>query len=153
MVHICDVLVRHDSKNPTTPETIRFCFESLQELKTNYPIAGPLQQMFRLSLAENNMPVPDDLESLIGNSSRYGPEDFLNTCTRASYRQPIKQLLPNLDPGLGIEFVQEYQRMEEEGLFPVFQASEGSQASRKSLSHSTDDGKQGLMRIDSLLNS
>lgn len=161
MVHICDALVRYHSESPSIPETIQFCFESLQEAKVSYPIAGPLQQMFRLSLAEYNVPVPDHLKSLIGDSSQYGPEDFLNTCTRATYRQPIKQLLSNLDPALGIEFVQELQRMDQEGFRAsqeyqasrASQESQQSQQSRRSFSQSTDSEKIGLMRIDSLLNS
>lgn len=145
-VHLCDVLVQYDRQNPATPDIIRFCFESLEEAKASYSIAGPLQQMFRLSLAEYNVPVPSDLHRLIGHASRYGPEDFLNTCTRASYRQPINQLLPNLDPALGMEFVQESQRIEEDG----FMSSQRSQDSSQSQSESR---KQSLMRIESVLNT
>lgn len=106
------------------------------------------------------MSVPNDLELLIGKSSRYGPEEFLNACTRISYKQPVSQILHNLDSGLGQEFVRDCQHMDQQGLpeFPEFQLCQGSRGSRGSQSSDTttasDKGKsKDSMKIDSLLNT
>lgn len=105
-VHICDSSIRFDRENPSIADTIRFCLESLQEAKVGYSIAGPLQQMFCLSMAEYQIPVPDDLVEAIHASSECEPEHLLDACTRPTYKQPLKQILPNLDKNLGVEFVQ-----------------------------------------------
>lgn len=130
-VHICDALVRHDGSNTSTEDVVRFCLECLEEAKFGYSVAGPLQQMFRLAVGELNVPVPDDLEKLIGPSSQYGPEEMLNACTRITYRPPMSQILSNMEPRLGQGFVRELKRMNE----------------------ISDNGKPDSMKIDSLLNS
>lgn len=105
-VHICDSSIRFDMENPSIMDTIRFCLESLQEAKVGYSIAGSLQQMFCLSMAEYKIPIPDDLVGAIQVSSECEPEHLLDACTRPTYKQPLKQILPNLDKNLGVEFVQ-----------------------------------------------
>lgn len=105
-VHICDTSIRFDRESPSTTDTIRFCLESLQEAKSGYSIAGPLQQMFCISMAEYKVPIPDDLVEAMGPSSECGPEHLLDACTRPTYKQPLKQILPNLDQNLGVDFVQ-----------------------------------------------
>ena len=105
-VHICDISIRFDRESPSTADTIRFCLESLQEAQVGYSIAGPLQQMFCISMAEYHVPVPDDLVEAMGASSEFEPEHLLDACTRPTYKQPLNQILPNLDQNLGVEFVQ-----------------------------------------------
>ena len=105
-VHICDTSIRFDRESPSTADTIRFCLESLQEAKVGYSIAGPLQQMFWISMAEYQVPIPDDLIEAIRASSECEPEHLLDACTRPTYKQPLKQILPNLDKNLGVDFVQ-----------------------------------------------
>lgn len=106
LVKICDVVVRHETNPSSTPsQTIHFCLSSLQDAKRGYALAGPLQKMFRQSLADYNIPVPDELERMMGSAAGLGPEVLLDACTRMSYRAPINQLLPNMDPGLAEEFV------------------------------------------------
>lgn len=109
-VHICDTSIRFNRESPSTADstadTVRFCLESLQEAKFGYAIAGPLQQMFCISMAEYQVPIPDDLVEDIRASSECEPEHLLDACTRPTYKQPLKQILPNLDQNLGVDFVQ-----------------------------------------------
>lgn len=161
IVHLCDALVRLHTQVPTTADIISFCLESLQEAKNSFSLAGPLQQMFRLAMAEYNVSVPNDLERLIGSSSRYGNEEFLNACTRISYQQPMSQILPSLDKGLGQDFVRECQHLDQQQALPdspKFQPSQESPASRESYSSdgttASNKGKaKDSMKIDSLLNN
>lgn len=105
-VHLCDSSIRFDRDSPSTTDTIRFCLESLQEAKVGYSIAGPLQQMFCNSMAEYQVPIPDDLVEAIHASSECEPENLLDACTRPTYKQPLNQILHNLDQNLGVDFVQ-----------------------------------------------
>lgn len=140
IVHICDALVRYSPTDDMTSDIVRFCLESLQEAKTSYHIAGHLQKMFRLALARLRTPFPDDLEKLMGSSSRYGPEELLEAVARISYRPPIEQLLPNMEPKLGQDFVREWQKRADEQLI-----------ARPHLEPKEDNNKR--IEINSLLNS
>lgn len=104
--HICDASIRFDRDSPSTTDTIRFCLESLPQAKVGYSLAGPLQQMLYYSMAEYQVPIPDDLPEAIHASSECEPEILLNASTRLTYKQPLKQILPNLDQNLGVDFVQ-----------------------------------------------
>lgn len=114
MVHLCDVVVRYDGHGGTTPRTVEFCLTSLEEAKVGYPVAGPLQQMFRHSLTEYKIPIPKDLEGILaGVSARIGPEELLDACTRPTYKQPITQFIPNMEADLGQRFMDGWQRIAE----------------------------------------
>lgn len=113
LVHLCDAVVRYDGHGTTTPRTVEFCLTSLEEAKVGYPVAGPLQKMFRLSLTEYNVPIANELERMIGVSGRMGPEELLDACTRPTYKQPISQILPNMEAELGQEFMNGWQRIAE----------------------------------------
>ena len=106
-------MVRYDGHGDTTPKTIEFCLVSLEEAKAGYPVAGPLQKMFRLSLTDYGIPVPDELERMIGVSARMGPEELVDACTRPTYRQPLAQITPNMDPELGPDFMDGWHRLAE----------------------------------------
>jgi len=140
IVHVCDALVGYDSQGAFTINTARFCLESLEEAKTGYPLAGPLQKMFRLALDEYSITLPNELERLCGPTSKYGPEELLDACTRPSYQQPIVQLLPNLDPGLAQDFMDEWQKLCEE------------RPQQNQLVESSEPTRQYSMQINNLLN-
>lgn len=112
LVQLCDALVCYDSSGPTTSQTIRFCLASLEDAKSGYPLAGPLQKMFRQSLAEYNIPVPDEIERMMGSAANLGTEELLDACTRATYRQPVNHILPNMDINMSEEFVAGWQELE-----------------------------------------
>ena len=140
---MCDAVVRYDGHGDTTPRTVEFCLTSLEEAKVGYPVAGPLQKMFRLSLTEYGVPVPDELEYMMGVSARIGPEELLDACTRSTYKQPVTQFLPNIEAGLGQDFMNEWQRLTEgtsAGLPPGGESGSGS------------SGRGERLKIGSLLN-
>ena len=115
LVQICDSLVHYDGIGDTTPQTIEFCLTSLEEARAGYPLAGPLQKMFCDSLAEYNLALPDGLDDLISKSSRLGPEELLDACTRATYRQPISQFLPNVHETAAQEFISRWEHLFSQG--------------------------------------
>lgn len=104
VAHICDTLVRCDSGSADTPNVVEFCLETLQEARTSFALAGPLQRMFSLAIAEYGVALSDDLTQLARSFSQFGPEDLLEACTRITYRQPSKQILSNLEPGIARDF-------------------------------------------------
>lgn len=112
LVQLCDALVRYDSTGQTTPQTIHFCLASLEDAKRGYPLAGSLQQMFRQALADFNIPVPDELERMMGSAASLGTEELLDACTRSTYRQPINHILPNMDINMADDFVAGWQELE-----------------------------------------
>ena len=114
LVHICDAVMTHDRRGQSKPEAIRFCMEVLEEAKQSYPLAKPLQHMFAAAVNECNISLPDDLERLLGSNERYQVDELLNACTRLTYRTPIDQLKPNLEPTLADDFIDEWQRASKE---------------------------------------
>lgn len=106
IVHIYDTSIRFDRESQSNADTIRFCLEFLQEAKVGYSLAGPLQQMFCISMAEYQVLIPDDLTKAIHASSEYEPKHLLDACTWPTYKQPLKQIIPNLDKNSSVDFVQ-----------------------------------------------
>ena len=109
MVHICEALVRYgvaDSQSPTISETVEFCLSVLEQTRIAFPIAGPLQQMFRTSLKEQGIPIPDKLERRMGAPTRYTPDELLDACIRLTYRLPVSQIISNMEPDLGQSFME-----------------------------------------------
>jgi hypothetical protein len=145
MVLLCDTAVHYDAVGEATPQVIHFCLTFLQDAKRGYPVAGPLQKMFRDSLSEYNLPVPDELERLIGTSARISPEELLDAFTRLTYRQPIAQIRPHMDSNLGTEFVKSWQHV----LLEV-EASKDALWENGGSGKETGDPKK--MNIDSMLN-
>ena len=113
LVHLCDAVVRYDGHGNTTPRTVAFCLTSLEEAKVGYKVAGPLQRMFRLSLTDYGIPVADELERMISVSARIGPEELVDVCTRPTYRQPLAQVTPRMEPDLGPDFMNGWQHLAE----------------------------------------
>ena len=111
LVNLSDALVRYDGHGDTTPRTVEFCLTSLEEAKAGYPVAGPLQKMFRVSLAEYRIRVPEELERMIRVPARMAPEQLLDACTRPTYKQPIAQITHDMEPDLGRGFMDGLQRL------------------------------------------
>ena len=138
LVHLSDALVRYDGQGEATPRTVEFCLTSLEEAKAGYPIAGPLQKMFRVSLTEYRIRVSDELERSIRVPARMAPEQLLDACTRPTYKQPIAQITHNMEADLGQGFMDGLQRLAE---VPLEESPDSGSSSR---------GKR--MDIPSLLN-
>jgi len=101
--------------------------------------------MFRNSIFEYNIPVPDELERLIGPSARISPEELLDAFTRPTYKQPITQLISNMDSHLATEFITSWQH-----LFSEDQASKD--LSRENGESGNRNGKGKKIDIGSILN-
>lgn len=143
LVHLCDAIVRFDVTDiANRTECIEFCIISLEQAKIGYTVAGPLQKMFHIALCDYDIPISGELERHIGSSVRIGPEELLEACTRSSYRQPIAQLLPNMAPRLGPEFIEGYQQR--------FQGRPSEQATAEALNPAR--GKLKRLEIGALLN-
>ena len=140
VAHICDVLVRYDTGNESTPAVTRFCLETLEDARVSYALAGPLQRMFCLAIAEYGVAPSDDVTKLATSVSHYGPEEMLRACTRITYRQPSSQILSNLERGIAAQF--SHLRTHMADGYPA--EAEGDGAS---------SGKKIRMQIQSLLNS
>ena len=112
LVHLCDALIRYDGQDEATGQATDFCLRALAEAKTGYPVAGPLQKMFRDALTEYQIPVSRELERVMGSTLRLGTEELIKVCTRPTYRLPFSQLLPNTKEDLSQQFVEEWQRFE-----------------------------------------
>ena len=143
LVHLCDAIIRFDATDSASrTECIEFCLISLEQAKLGYTVAGPLQKMFHVALSDYDIPISRELESHIGSSVRIGPEELLEACTRASYRQPIAQLLPNMAPRLAQEFIAGYQQK--------FQGRPSEQATAEASNPAR--GQQKRLEINALLN-
>jgi hypothetical protein len=144
LVHICDTVVRYDdSDEARRTEYIHYCFTSLEQAKVGYPLAGPLQKMFRTALSDYKVSVSDELEGIIGASARLGPEELLEACTRESYVQPVLQIVPNMETRLGQDFMDGYHQQYE---------SRTVEQSQEERSSGTARGKQKRVEIGALLN-
>ena len=142
LVQLGDAVLRYDGAGETTPQTIRLCLTSLEAAKGSYPIANALEKMFRNSLAEYKIPVPEEIELLVTKSDHLTPEELLDACTRATYRQPMAQILPQVQENSGQEFITRWQHL-------LAQARLSEERSRP---RSTTSGSGKRVGIDSLLN-
>lgn len=118
LVHLCDALVRYDRRSEATEQAMHFCLRALEEAKTGYPVAGPLQKMFRVALTEYQISVSRELERVMNSTLRLGTEELIKVCTRPTYRLPFSQLLPNTKKDLSQQFVVEWQRFEDRQRMP-----------------------------------
>ncbi|KAL6718992.1 hypothetical protein ACLMJK_003227 [Lecanora helva] len=142
LVQLCDAVLRYDAAGETTPQTIYFCLTALEDAKVGYPVACALEKMFRNSLAEYDIEVPAEVEASVTRSDYLTPEELLDACTRQTYRQPISQILPNVQEDTGREFMQHWRHKLSQARVPEEQA-------RVKAATKTD---QERLKIDSLLN-
>ncbi len=105
ITRLCDAIVRFDSVGDSAVQSTRFCIVSLEDAKSVYPLAGPLQKMFRLALADDDIPVPDELEWTMSSAAEMGPKQFLEACTKLTYRQQISRILRSLDRNISRQFI------------------------------------------------
>lgn len=80
---------------------------------------------------------------MIGESARMGPEELLDACTRPTYKQPMAQILPNMQPEVGQDFMNGWQHLVE-GRTAELPLGERSR--------SGSNGREKRLDIGSLLN-
>ncbi|KAL8822526.1 MAG: hypothetical protein Q9191_006739 [Dirinaria sp. TL-2023a] len=110
IVHLGDTIIRHSPQNPPASEVAVFCLEMLSETSAGFAICGPLSALFRQTLTEYGIALPDDLDDRIGSPVEYSLDDILDTCTRLTYVQPTEQILRHLDSSLAIDWGREWQQ-------------------------------------------
>jgi hypothetical protein len=102
LIHLSDTLLRE--AKPKGPEVIQFGLEALREALPGFLFVGPLQAMFCQAAQECGYSLPHNVDELMGGRMQYGPEEFLDTCERMSYTQPVDLLLDRLDPSVTENF-------------------------------------------------
>ena len=140
LLHMCDLLIRFSPTQPPAVDVVHFCMDVLKECLDGpggFNVCGPLQEMFRQSAVECNVPLPDDLLILMGPPSQYSPDNMLDAYTRLSYVQPVERITDHLDPTFAQDLLAEWQNFVEATLSP---GKEDSPSSERS------------MQISSLLN-
>ena len=108
MVHICEAFTRYGGdtmQEPDCPEIVDFCLRALEQNRVSYPIAGPLQQMFRSSLIDQGLSLPVELTRQVRAAMQYSSDELLDACTRPTYRLPVSQIVANMEPDLGHNFM------------------------------------------------
>lgn len=76
MIHICEAFTRYGGdtmQDPDCPEIVDFCLRALEQNLVSYPIAGPLQQMFRSSLTDQGLSLPAELTRQVRAAMQYSP--------------------------------------------------------------------------------
>lgn len=108
LVHLCDTLVRRGRSDVDTQSVVTFCLEMLHLALPGFVFIGPLQAMFCQMILEQRLPLPKDVNKLMGGRTQYGLEEFLDACERVTYAQPIDVLLERLDPLIADKFEGEW---------------------------------------------
>ena len=140
LLHVCDVLVRFSPSQPSSSDVVQFCLENLRETadgRGGFDVCGPLQEMFRRTAECCGAPMPEDIEAIMGSGTEYTTEDFFNACTRLSYKQPVDNIILNMDRNITLDFAHEWKEL-----------IDTSEASSSGSSERTKS-----MRIDDLLNA
>lgn len=109
VVHICETLVRAGAVVKREQQrAVRLAFEATHEALTGFAYVGPLQYMFLQTTQEEGVDLPDDVEQLMCERTRYGPEEMLDACERVAFTQPYKILRDQVDRNLGVDFEREW---------------------------------------------
>ncbi|KAI9821198.1 MAG: hypothetical protein M1827_003932 [Pycnora praestabilis] len=112
VLHMCDLLIKYNSVDPTATEVVRFCLTVLKESadgQGGFSVCGPLQETFRQAAVEYGVALPDDLDELmVCPPSQYSPDDVLDACTRLSYAQPVNQVNMNFESTMADDFAEEW---------------------------------------------
>ena len=116
LLHVGDVLMRHGIKelSYSVPTVAKDFLYAMQETRSGFAVCGPLQQMYRLTLKSQGIPLPDDIDDHMGPDTRYDVDDLLDSCTRLSYTQPVEHIAAFFHPEIAEEWQQEWQKQSEQ---------------------------------------
>ena len=146
LLHCGDALVRFANSSVDATEVVQFCLGALKESadgRGGFGVCGPLQEMFRRTAVECEVPLPYNITDLVG-TEQYGADQLLDACTRLSYTQPTTQVVSNFDEGVVQHFAEEWRRLVE-GDRDDESEHDGSISERSNTS-------ERYMKIDSVLN-
>ena len=110
-IHLCDTLLRYSKDEPPASKVAYFCLSILQEARAGFAICGPLQELFCRTVKEFGVPLPDNIDELMGAGARYGMDDILDAYTRLSYTPPYNQIVRYLHPSIADQWPDEWRKM------------------------------------------
>jgi len=138
LLHLCETLLRHSPADPNASDVIRIGMESLEDAGRGHDLCGVLIAMFKQTVKDCGLYLPEDVEELTRTRHQYTPDELLGACSRLTYTQPTALILERVDPMLVQDFAEEWQRLIED---------RGSLEKKK-----RDVGVDKYMHINSLLN-
>lgn len=139
VMHLADCVVRYGPPDQAQ-EAARLCLGSLKEALACFAVCGPLRAMFCRTLVDCGLLLPRNVADLMSSTSDYCLDEFMESCTRLSYTQPIEQVRRRIVPSIEEDWYREWQR----GC-----ATSPSGGSLSSAARNDDK----LMRIQSILNA
>jgi hypothetical protein len=162
VLHLCDIVARFfptkiDAVTKDGPEAIQFGLEAIMQSRAGFPIAGTFQELLRRTGVECNIRMPRNLDDLLAPPIRvpqpkpmYRMDDFIDACTRPSYKQPVTDIQNSFAPNFVADWVSE-------GPSLGFNATidRGARSLRGPRRSDTEEerGAQNLMHISNLLNT
>ncbi|KAI9799400.1 MAG: hypothetical protein M1833_004100 [Piccolia ochrophora] len=100
LIHLADFLVRYGPPDYAR-EAALFCFESLKQAHAGSDVCGPLQEMFRQTVRESGMTLPDEAAEYVRQKSTYTLDDMMDAYTQVTYAQPVEQIQQLVTSTLG----------------------------------------------------
>ena len=114
-LHLGDAMIRNNSpSDPSSAQAAEFVLDVLRENGKGFAICGPLQQLFRRSVAHYGVRLDEAVDERLGFGIRYSVDDILDACTRVTYTQPTDQIVRYLDRSTAENWHDEWLRLMEE---------------------------------------
>lgn len=110
LLHLGDAIISYSPQDPPARETVKFCFQTLQQARAGFPLCGPLQLLFRQRAEECGVQIPEQLGELMESFSSYTMDDILDACTRLTYVEPLDQVIGHIDPAIAKDWSGEWQK-------------------------------------------
>lgn len=110
LLHACDVLIRFSPTKPSATAVVENCLLYLKEAVDGgggFSVCNALKEMFRRTAIECHVRLPDDIDELMGENTKYTSEMLLDACRRLTYRQPVKRLVANMEDKISEDFPQQ----------------------------------------------
>ena len=96
--------------------------------------------MFKRTAIECQIPLPDDLDDLMGPNPYYTTQNLLDATTRLTYRQPLERVMANIDSSISKDLDREWSDFDIETPVEATRARSNTNTSTRKI------------RIDELLN-
>ena len=109
MLHLSDALIRQSPNDPPASEVVAFCLDLLRQSCSGFAISGTLQELFRRTAVDYNIPLPEEINELMSPDTPYGLDEILDACTRLTYTQPTDLFTHNIGDSIGMEWPEEWE--------------------------------------------
>jgi hypothetical protein len=153
---LCDTVarffaVKQDMTTKDGPEAVAFGIEALMESSIGFPVAGIFQELLRREAIECSIQLPKSLEHLmaprVSAFEVYTLNDFIDACSRPSYRQPVFSILQKFDADFASNWITE------RPLGYGFVEAPPGKGALRTPHNDEEEGAQYLMQIRNLLNT